>query len=295
HAGEAVPADGLVQSCEQLLLDESMLSGESLPVEKQPFVAGAAADASRHWMAAGTRLLGGTARVRIAYTGGDTVYGQIVRLAVQGSHARTPLQLAIARLVATLLVAAVVMCLLLAAIRLYQGHGIVDALLSAVTLAVAALPEEFPVVFTFFLGAGVYRLAGRQALVRRAVVVENIGRVTCICSDKTGTLTAGRLRLTHVLPASDASEDELLHIAAFASRRESADPMDRAMRERVPNANAQRIASFPFGEDRRREVNIVRDDRGRTVAAAKGAPETILGMTALSQSERDEWLRRTIE
>ena len=78
------------------------------------------------------------------------------------------------------------MCAVLAAVRLWQGHGWIDALLSAVTLAVAALPEEFPVVYTFFLGVGVFRLARKKALVRRAVAVENIGRITCIVSDKTG-------------------------------------------------------------------------------------------------------------
>ena len=114
------------------------------------------------------------------------------------------------RLVTALIWAAAVFCLLLAATRLYQGHGLVDALISAVTLAVAALPEEFPVVLTFFLRVGVYRLARRKALVRRAVVVENIGRVTVICSDKTGTLTEGKLALALQLPAEAVSEARLL-------------------------------------------------------------------------------------
>lgn len=84
---------------------------------------------------------------------------------------------------AVLPVAAGVLCLGLALTRYFQGHGIVDVLLSSVTIAVAALPEEFPVVFTVLLGVGVFRLARSKALVRRAVVVENIGRVTVICLD----------------------------------------------------------------------------------------------------------------
>ena len=118
-----------------------------------------------------------------------------MRFAREGQHERTPLQNAIGTLVAGLVVIAVLVCVALAATRYYQGFGLLDAFLSAVTLAVAALPEEFPVAFTFFLGVGVYRLARRQALVRRAVVVENIGRVTCICSDKTGTITEGKVAL----------------------------------------------------------------------------------------------------
>ena len=95
----------------------------------------------------------GEARLRIAYTGAETIYGEIVQSALSGRHARTPLQRAIARLVTVLVVVASVTCLVLAWIRMRQGHGLVDALLSAVTLAVTALPEKFPVVFTFYLAA----------------------------------------------------------------------------------------------------------------------------------------------
>jgi len=88
-----------------------------------------------------------------------------------------------------------------------------DALLSAVTLAVAAIPEEFPVVYTFFLGAGVFRLAKKHALVRRAVAVENIGRVSCILSDKTGTITAGALVLSQQMPAAGLDARGVLEVA----------------------------------------------------------------------------------
>src|SRR6185369_5251372 len=111
-------------------------------------------------------------------------------------------------------------------------------LVSAVTLAVAALPEEFPVVLTFFLGVGVYRLARRQALVRRAVSVENIGRVSCICSDKTGTITDGRLRLTHSIPADGTSAGQLLGLAARASRAGHGDPLDEVILREATVAGA---------------------------------------------------------
>jgi Ca2+-transporting ATPase len=102
------------------------------------------------------------------------VYGQIVRSAVTGARGQTPLQAAIQTLVSTLIAAATVLCLILAMVRVTQGYGWVDALVSAVTLASAALPEEFPVVFTFFLG-WVSTASLAQALARRAVSVENIG------------------------------------------------------------------------------------------------------------------------
>ncbi|MDH5540902.1 MAG: cation-transporting P-type ATPase, partial [Rhizobacter sp.] len=160
--GDYFPADGLLVEGDALQTDESTLTGESLPVRKAslgdaPPPSGQVPEQS--WATAGTRLLTGRALQRIVYTGGETQYGAIVQSAEEGSHARTPLQAAIGRLIKVLLVAALVLCAALAGIRLWQGHGWLDALLSAITLAVAALPEEFPVVYTFFLGLGVYRLA----------------------------------------------------------------------------------------------------------------------------------------
>lgn len=300
--GEYLPADGLIVAGDGLQVDESTLTGESMAVPKRPWPADVAlpeAAHDDHWAAAGTRLLTGTARVRIVHIGGETRYGEIVRSVSEGSHGRTPLQAAIGQLVRVLLVAALLLCVVLAATRLAQGHGLVDALLSALTLAVAALPEEFPVVYTFFLGLGVYRLARRKALVRRAVAVENIGRVTCIASDKTGTITAGDLVLAHRLPATGHDEDTLLDTAARASRRDSGDPLDRALVVANEAAGAgwpagEPLAVFPFTEQRRRETSLWRGSGGATQAVTKGAPETVFALCALAADEAVRW-RHTVE
>ncbi|MGD9835586.1 MAG: cation-translocating P-type ATPase [Piscinibacter sp.] len=292
--GEYFPADGLLVGGAGLQADESTLTGESLPVAKRaldPSVPLPASVLDEHWGTAGTRLLTGTARLRIVFIGGETRYGEIVRSATEGSHAATPLQKAIGELVAVLIAVAVVMCVVLAAIRLWHGHGWVDALLSALTLAVAALPEEFPVVYTFFLGVGVFRLARRKALVRRAVAVENIGRVSCIVSDKTGTITAGSLVLAHRSAADGFDEPSLLQAAAFASRPDSGDPLDQALRGAAgPLPPATRLADFPFTEARRRETVMLRRDGEQAVAFTKGAPETVLAMCDGSADERAGWL-----
>ncbi len=297
-AGESFPADGLIVGGTEMQVDESTLTGESLPVRKRPFTAHPATHADIsvdgiHWVAAGTRLLTGEAKARLVFTGRETIYGQIIRSARLGQSERTPLQIAISALVTVLIATAVVICIALAATRYYQGHGAVDAIVSAITLAVAAMPEEFPVVFTFFLGVGVFRLARKQALVRRAVVVENIGRVTCICSDKTGTLTEGQLQLAHRIAADTVDPDRLVAIAALASREESADPMDLALLHGRPLPGDAHIATFPFTEDRRRETAILRTSSAATWAAVKGAPETVLAMAALDEAERQAWRRRT--
>lgn len=305
RAGRTVPADGILVTGGGVQVDEAALTGESFPAPKRPLsrLPDECADPlvdGDHWLLAGTRLLTGEATLRIVYIAAETLHGEVVRSASPVGRARTPLQSAIARLVRRLVMAAAAVCAAIGAARLLQGFGWLDAAVSAVTLATAAIPEEFPVVFTFFLGLGAYRLARRKALVRRAVTVENIGRVTCICSDKTGTITAGRLRLARLLPAPPLDGDGLLALAALASRREHSDPLDLAILEARARGAAsasdpERVATFPFTEDRRRETTILRCADGRLLAATKGAPEQILKATALKEIERTEWLMRVNE
>jgi len=293
QAGESFPADGVILAGEGLQVDESTLTGESAPVRKQslgPRVAGVDLTVSESCIGfAGTRLLTGTARACILFTGAETLYGEIVRQA-RSNVERTPLQRAIGSLVAYLVIAALGFCLVLAAVRFHQGHGPIDALLSALTLAIAALPEEFPVVLTFFLGVGVFRLARRRALVRRAVAVENIGRVTTICSDKTGTITEGKLEVAHLIPADDVSDVQLLRAAAMASRREGADPLDLAILGNREELGIERIATFPFTENRKRETTIVRDIESGLLVAVKGAPEAVVALSNLDSASRAHWL-----
>ena len=304
-SGEAIPADAVIVTSSNMQVDESVLTGEAYPVTKSR-MDGPPADGSQplvdevHWAFAGTRMLTGDAGIRVVFTGQETIYGEIVRSAVHGSHESTPLQLAIRFLVKILLVAALAACGILAAVRLHQGNDWLDALISAATLAATAIPEEFPVVFTFLLGVGVYRLAKRQALVRRAVVVENIGRVSVICSDKTGTLTEGRLELAHILPVPGLSEAQLQSLAAIAARAESGDPMDNAILHWPAQPNQTDIApvrraTFPFTEDRKRETGIVIETSGRMLAVTKGAIEVIFSICEISDAERTAWLGRAAE
>ena len=299
--GEPFPADGIVVDADNAQVDESALTGESYPTRKRPVgtlpveTADLAID-DVHWGMAGTRLLSGRARLRIAFTGRDTLYGQIVQQVVEGTKAQTPLQTAVQGLVTVLLVVALALCVVLAIVRFSQGYGLLDALVSAATLAVAALPEEFPVALTVFLGVGVYRLARRQALVRRAVSVETIGRITAICSDKTGTITEGRLRVGHVIPVAGTAEAKVLALAALASRRETHDPLDEAILDAAGGQSdrSEVLATYPFTEDRRRETIVVRTADG-PLAVTKGAPEVVLALTLLPEPDRAAWAARVAE
>jgi Ca2+-transporting ATPase len=292
-SGIYFPADGVLVSGSNLQADESTLSGESLPVRKsaigeQPHAGRRVPDV--HWGTAGTRLLTGTARLRVVFTGAQTRYGELARSAAEGGHATTPLQQAIGRLVTVLLGVAVGACLVLAGVRIWQGHGWIDALMSAATLAVAALPEEFPMVYTFFLGLGVFRLARRKALVRRAVAVEHIGRVSCIVSDKTGTITAGALTLAHRLPAAGHDDAALLRVASLATRHASGDPLDEALQAMTANDTGwTRLADFPFTEARRQETVLWKTDDQQVRACTKGAPETVFALCDLGGTEAERW------
>lgn len=297
-----LPADGIFENAGDLQIDESVLTGESLPIAKKqtalaPFALAGKEDVKVSADAlgfAGTRVLTGSGRLRILATGSRTAYGEIVQSVSQMPHERTPQQKSITRLVQILIYSALALCALLAGIRLFQGHGWLDALLSASTLAVAAIPEEFPVVFTFFLGVGIFRLARRKVLVRRSVSVENIGRITQICTDKTGTITAGHLTLTHVDAAEALGESGVL-LAALVASNSDTDPMDIAIQElcRKKGVNApSKIRTFPFTEDRKRETSIASGIAGNACAYMKGAPETLLGLSSLGQEGKEHWRRK---
>ena len=304
EAGDFFPADGIIVSETGAQVDESSLTGEAYPVRKQalPSLPRGPAEAdveNVHWAFAGTHVLTGSTILQIVFTGQETLYGGIVRSAVSSGKARTPLQRSISSLVSFLLAAAAVLCACLAFVRIRQGYGWLDALVSAATLAVAALPEEFPVVFTAFLGVGVYRLAQRRALVRRAVSVENIGRVSCICSDKTGTLTEGRLHLSRLLAADEIPESRLLTLASLVSRRDTGDPLDGAVHHALdesghPLPDVEIVETYPFTESRRRETVVVREG-GVLKTVTKGAPEVMLSSSDLSEKDRLFWTSRIRE
>lgn len=300
HSGEFFPADGIIVGGESLQVEESALTGESLPIYKK--VATSLTTSSEttsveytQWGFAGTRLLTGQTLLRVVYTGKETLYGEIVSSIDKTAQTTTPLQKALAKLVLLLIIIATLICIILAAVRYYQGFGFIDAILSAATLAVAALPDELPVVFTFFLSVGVYRLAQKKALVRRAVSVENIGRITCICSDKTGTITEGRLQLKDVIPIEDFDKNTLIQMAALASSIESGDPLDVAIYEKSDQAQLtlfKKVSTFPFTEARKRETSILQSP-SEYIVITKGAPETILNLSSMSDSLRTNWLNQT--
>lgn len=287
--GDIVPADATVREVTQLEVDESALTGESLPVDKQP---DATADRSMVW--AGSTVVSGRALVQVSATGTATRYGRISALVAAARLSLTPLQRALARLVRTLAIGAAVFCAAVIAAELLHGDGWGDAVIAGVSLAIAAVPEEFSMVYTLYLALGAWRLAQHHALVRRLPSVETLGSTTVICTDKTGTLTLGRVAVAGIWavdggrsdggPLTEAEAD-LLDAAVLACEPDPYDPLDVAVVDYARRHGAdvtalhagRLVRDWPFDPADKYVTHVWQPaGHGAMRVAAKGSLEGIL-------------------
>ncbi|MFO7548683.1 MAG: cation-translocating P-type ATPase [Acidimicrobiia bacterium] len=202
EAGDVVPADARLLECPNLRVNESALTGESVPVDKTPEAldpaeGGMLAD-RRNMVFKGTAVVYGRARAVVVATGMATALGEIAGLLKAHQSPRTPLQIRLAVLGRWLAVAALAVCLLVFTVGVARGEDVRLMFLVAVSLAVAAIPEALPAVVTIALALGAQRMVKHHALIRKLPAVETLGSVTVICSDKTGTLTQGRMLVERV-------------------------------------------------------------------------------------------------
>jgi len=277
--GQVIPADGVVEESANLQVDESALTGESLPVAKivgDPLLAG-------------TTVLGGRGAALLRATGRTTEYGRLGGLVATIKQPPTPLERLIRRVMVGLGGVAFTFCVVVAAAELFEGHGWGAALIAGVSLAIAAIPEEFPVVYTLYLALGAWRLAKEKALVRRLGGVEALGAATVICTDKTGTLTAGRLTMVAAECAPGVPRRELLQAAVLACEPKPFDPMEAAIldfaaREGVEVERLHQrelVADYPL-DSHDHYLSHVWLEGGEASIAAKGSLE---GVTAHSIAE----------
>ncbi len=228
--GQVIAADGVVRWTANVAVDESSLTGESEPQSKREWAAdpGQAPPEARFF--AGSQVLSGHGFGLVTTTGRATQYGGIAALVARTASSASPLQRQAAALVRRLGIVAVAVAVALFALSLGRGEPWTRALLGAVSLAMAAIPEEFPIVLTLFLSVGAWRLASRGMLVRRLASVETLGSTTVICTDKTGTLTRGEFQMTqHLVLEPGLSEPDFLEAAVLACERHPTDAMERAI------------------------------------------------------------------
>ncbi len=308
EAGNVVPADLRLIEVAELRVDESALTGESQVVEKQTEAlqgVDVVLGDRRNMAFKGTLITGGRASGMVVATGMDTQLGEVARLLAKSGTQRTPLQRRLAQFGKRLSIAVLAVCAMIFAIGMLRGEPVALMFLTAVTLAVAAIPEALPAVVTVSLALGARKMSRRKALIRRLPAVETLGSVTYICADKTGTLTENKMKLDAVLvaseraarlPASGAADPRWQRLGqALALNNDahedphgeiSGDPTEIALYSAARDAGfvrstleqtLPRIAELPFDAERRRMTTLHQEQEG-VVAFMKGAPERVLAL-----------------
>jgi calcium-translocating P-type ATPase len=301
--GERVAADGRIVGAEGLAVDESLLTGESVPVDKttRSVAVGAPLAERLSLVFAGTGVTRGRGRAVVVATGAAAQVGRVAALTAEARPPPTPLQRRLAGLTRAMVAVGVLITLGLTAADLARGAELQDAFLLGVSVAVAAVPEGLAATVTIALALGARRMAARGAIVRRLGAVETLGSASVIASDKTGTLTQNRLALHSVAPVAPHTEGDVLAAAVRAGAAELVqdggavravgDPLDAAIllaaRERgvAGPAGAVPLRELSFDANRKRMTTVHREAEGLH-AYTKGAPETVLARCRAQDATR---------
>jgi P-type Ca2+ transporter type 2C len=311
--GDRVPADATIIAAHDLWTDESLLTGESLPVRK--VVAHEAQPPSRPggddlpYVYSGSLVVRGYGRAVVTGTGGRTEIGKI-GLAITRIETEPPrLQAETRRLVRRF--AAVSLTLSALAVPLYGllRGGWLDAVLNGIALGMSMLPEEFPLVLSVFLVMGAWRISSARVLTRRVAAIETLGAATVLCTDKTGTLTQNRMTIVELRAGDQLWRSEqgkhlwgdlarVVRHGILASAREPFDPMEKAfytLGEEIlvaadePHHGLTAKWEYGLSPDLLVVTNVWDDrDRGELLVAAKGAPEAIAELCSLSEKGHDQ-------
>lgn len=301
--GDRVPADARLLQATDLELDESLLTGESVPVARAP-AADAATDAGQ--VRAGTLVVRGHGLAEVTATGAATAIGRIGAALHAVRSPPTALQMDIRHAVVTFATLGLGISVLFALAYAASRGDWLQGVLAGVTLAMANIPEEFPVVLAVFLALGAWRMARHRALVRRPHAIEALGTVTVLCTDKTGTLTENRMSVAElaedgmqaVLPQPLPPSLEILLVHAEAACGEHAfDPMEAAIRSAVPASLAlarqgwRHVREYPLATGLLAVSHVWRDPvSGQLRVFCKGAPEAVAGLCRLPEATAAEVL-----
>jgi Ca2+-transporting ATPase len=285
--GDRVAADGQIISASSLHIDESLLTGESVAVEKS-----AEADVS-----AGTLVVKGHGRAIVTQIGINTRIGKIGRSIREIPFQRTLLQREIDRLVKVIGVIGFLAVAIIIVVYGSTRHDWLEGALAGIAAAMALIPEEFPVILTLFLAIGAWRMSRVRVIARKSAAIETLGSMTALCVDKTGTLTMNQMSVSAFILQGEKIEleearipdrcREIAWIASLAAPEQIFDPMDRAFRSLSENylqsENMKSLREYPLERDRLAYIHIWQD--AKILAAAKGAPEEIARLARLSENE----------
>jgi Ca2+-transporting ATPase len=314
--GDRVPADGIILACNNLTVEESLLTGESVPVHKlecppETALMERPGGENSPFIYSGTLVVSGLGIARIAATGIHTEFGRIGKSLQTIVTEQTQLQKETGHFVRNVALIAVALCVLMAIVYGLTIGKWLDGLLASITLAMAILPEEFPVVLTVFLAIGAWRISQSHVLTRRVAAIETLGSTTVLCVDKTGTLTINRMSVGKIFASGEFFDIEssrgvspqekfhsLIEFSILASQTNPFDPMEKALKElgeNYPNLTEHLHDDW----DLMKEYALSREllalsrvwasrDRQDYVIAAKGAPEAIIDLCHLGDAQARE-------
>ncbi len=300
YEGEKIPADGVVLKCSDLCVDESSLTGESEGVWKVP--RGEEVPEGDYWRRdrcyAGTLVTKGSGTILVDKTGSSTEYGKIGAHVAEAPEEPTPLQKQTGSLVRTCAIIAGVLFVLVGIVTWMNlpdhdfNDRVIESILSGITLAMAMIPEEFPVILTVFLSMGAWRLAKKHSLVRRLPSVETLGAVSVLCVDKTGTITMNQMTVQSVW-AANGDEETLSETMGLGCETDAYDPMEKAMLDYCKKIGitsehlfaGDLIKEYPFTDELKVMGHVWRHD-GELLIAAKGSPEKIISLCAMTEEAR---------
>jgi Mg2+-importing ATPase len=290
--GAVIPADIRVIACENLLCEEGILTGESLPVEKSvaPVQAGSALGDLGSCIFMGTIIHAGSCTGMVVATGGQAEFGRIA-MGLSTRQPQTEFQLGLSRFSVLLLEVAIALTALIFVANLLLQRPLLESLLFSLAIAVGITPQLLPAVVSTSLATGSRALARRRVLVKRLICIEDLGDMDVLVTDKTGTLTEGRIGFTVAIPADTGSTAQevfrwgLLATEVDYSRPQVSilgqNPLDSALWE-SPDAAAADVASVtqldvtPFDHQRRMTSVLVREASGRVLLLTKGSPEEVM-------------------
>lgn len=303
--GERIPADGIILHSNDLSINESSITGESLPVEKND-------KAGNNTIFQGTTLAAGMCYAKVTHTGNDTTLGRLGKAIEAIPVTRTLLQSQIDRFVKVMALFGLTAFGMIWLVNYWHTGLVAQSLLLGLTLAMSAIPEEIPVAFSSFMALGAYRMAKLGIIARQPQTIENLGMVSVICLDKTGTLTENRMQVSSVYDfrtglLEEWQEDRVLQntaVLSWARLACEADPFD-AMEKAIvtaysscPNGSdyqsLQMVHEYPL-EGQPPMMTHVYEDHGRRLIAAKGAPERILRVCNLDAGIAGDLRRKVSE
>ena len=298
--GVKIPADGVVIKCNDLCVDESSLTGEAEGVWKVTSDNIVSTDSywRKDYCYAGTLVTQGTASVLVDKIGANTEYGKIGANIASAPNEDTPLQKQTGNIVKVSAGIAAVLFVLVGILTYFNipDHTfkarIIESILSGITLAMAIIPEEFPVILIVFLSMGAWRLAKKQSLVRKLPSVETLGAVSVLCVDKTGTITMNQMTVENVWSINEDTHS-LIETMGLGCETDAYDPMEKAMLRYCENNGISKedlfsgelIAEYAFTNELKMMGHVWRR-KGEIIIAAKGSPERILTVCDISDKDR---------